>query len=306
MKLSVVIPLLNEEENVDELNERLNNSLAYVSDKFEIIYVDDGSQDATHSELEKIAEENSKVKYLILSRNFGHQVAVVAGLDYTEGDCTIILDGDLQHPPELIPKLFAEYQKGYKVVYGKKRSREGDSIFKKWTASLFYRLMTRITSINIPMDVGDFRLIDRQVVEQLRQMPERNLFLRGQIAWLGFEQREVLFDQEKRKGGKSGYSVHKMIALALDGITSFSTFPLKLVSAFGFTVSFIAFLIILYALFAKFILERVITGWTSLIISTMFIGGIQLLALGVIGEYISRINDNLRKRPLYIVEKRKV
>lgn len=302
-KISTVVPLYEEEQNLHELNERLTDVLSTISNDYEIIYVDDGSNDNTFDILQELARVNSQVKYIKFSRNFGHQVAIYVGLYHANGEAVVTLDGDLQDPPELIPSLYKKYQEGFKVVYAKRQRRQGEKLLKKWTASIFYRLMAWITSIDIPVDVGDYRLIDRQVVDKLKLMPERNLFLRGQIAWLGFEQTHVLFDREKRKGGKPGYSFSKLLALALDGITSFSNFPLKLASLFGFVVSFLAFLIILYALYSKFILERVILGWTSLIISTMFIGGIQLIALGIIGEYISRINEDVRKRPLYIVDK---
>jgi len=301
-KISTVVPLYEEEQNLHELNERLTEALASLTHDYEIIYVDDGSKDDTFAILQELVNSNANIRYIKFSRNFGHQVAIYAGLKHAKGEAIVAIDGDLQDPPELIPNLYEKYQEGYKVVYAKRRSRHGEKKLKKWTASLFYRVMASITSIDIPVDVGDYRLVDRQVVEKLKLMPERNPFLRGQIAWLGFDQTYVMFDRDKRKGGKPGYSVSKLLALALDGITSFSNFPLKIASLFGFIVSFLAFLIILYALYSKFIMERVITGWTSLIISTMFIGGIQLIALGIIGEYISRVTDNVRQRPLYIIQ----
>jgi dolichol-phosphate mannosyltransferase len=209
----------------------------------------------------------------------------------------------LQDPPELIIDLFKKYQEGYEVVYAKRKERKGESAFKKVTAKLFYRILKRITAIDIPLDTGDFRLMDRKVVNYLNQMPEQNKFLRGQIAWLGFKQTGVFFNRDKRKYGKTGYSLSKMLRLAMDGITSFSDKPLQLVTKLGFTISFLSFIIILYAIYSHFILDKTITGWTSLIISSMFIGGVQLISIGVIGEYISRINKNVLKRPLYIIEK---
>jgi dolichol-phosphate mannosyltransferase len=188
------------------------------------------------------------------------------------------------------------------VVYARRHERKGESVFKKVTAKLFYRILKRITEIDIPLDTGDFRLIDRKVVDCLKQMPEQNKFLRGQIAWLGFKQTEVLFNRDKRKYGKTGYTLGRMLKFAIDGITSFSDKPLQMVTKLGFTISFVSFLIILYAIYSHFILHRTITGWTSLIISSMFIGGVQLISIGVIGEYISRINKNVLNRPLYIIE----
>jgi dolichol-phosphate mannosyltransferase len=253
-------------------------------------------------ELIKLTQKNSRVFYINFSRNFGHQVAVTAGLDASKGKSVVIIDGDLQDPPELIVDLFKKHKEGYEVVYAKRRERKGESIFKKITAKLFYRILKRITAINIPLDTGDFRLIDRKVVEYLKQMPEQNKFLRGQIAWLGFKQTEVLFDRFERKYGKTGYSLGKMIQFAMDGITSFSDKPLQFVSKLGFGISLVSFIVILYAFYSHFVLDRTITGWTSLIISSMFIGGVQLISIGVIGEYISRINKNVLKRPLYIVK----
>src|SRR5690606_16986227 len=199
--------------------------------------------------------------------------------------------------------MFEKCKEGYDVVYAKRKDRKGESIFKKLTAKLFYRVLKQITSIDIPLDTGDFRLIDQKVVHYLNQMSEQNKFLRGQIAWLGFKQTQVLFDRDKRKYGKTGYTLNKMIHFAMDGITAFSDKPLQLVTKLGFVISFISFVIILYAIYSHYVLHQTITGWTSLIISSMFIGGVQLISIGVIGEYISRINKNVLKRPLYIIEK---
>jgi dolichol-phosphate mannosyltransferase len=203
----------------------------------------------------------------------------------------------------LIVDLYKKYKQGFEVVYARRKERKGESMFKKLSAKIFYRLLKRITSIDIPLDTGDFRLIDRKVVNYLKKMPEQNKFLRGQIAWLGFRQTEVLFVRDKRKFGKSGYSLGKMIQFAMDGITGFSDKPLQLVTKMGLFISLFSFLIILYAIYSHFILHRTITGWTSLIISSAFIGGVQLLSIGIIGEYISRINKNVLNRPLYIIDK---
>jgi len=301
--LSVVVPVFNEGEIISELYSRLVSSVKTVTNSYELIFINDGSTDATLYRLIELAKTDSSVKYISFSRNFGHQIAVTAGLDYSKGSKVVIIDGDLQDPPELIPQLYARYNDGFEVVYAKRVKRKGETFLKKVTAKLFYRLLKRLTTVNIPLDVGDFRLIDRKIVDYLKMMPEQNKFLRGQIAWLGFRSTYVEFERDSRKAGKTGYSLSKMRKLAIDGITSFSDKPLKLVTNIGFIISGLAFLVILYALFAHFVLHQTITGWTSLIVSSMFIGGIQLFSIGIIGEYISRINSNVLGRPLYIVDK---
>lgn len=301
--ISVIIPIYNEQQIINELYTRLQKTVSKISENYELIFVNDGSKDHSLLELLKLTEQDNRVFYINFSRNFGHQIAVTAGLDACNGNAVVIIDGDLQDPPELISELYEKHKEGYEVVYAKRKERKGESFFKKTTAKLFYRVLKKITSIDIPLDTGDFRLIDKKVVHYLKQMPEQNKFLRGQIAWLGFRQSEVLFNRDERKYGKTGYSFSKMMNFAMDGITSFSDKPLKLVTKIGFSISFLSFLIILYAIYSHYILDRTITGWTSLIISSMFIGGVQLISIGIIGEYISRINKNVLKRPLYIVEK---
>lgn len=302
-ELTVVVPIYNEEQVIPELYRRLKISALKISTAYEIIFVNDGSRDASLAELMKLSEQDQNVYYINFSRNFGHQIAVTAGLEVCSGDAVVIIDGDLQDPPEIIVDLYTKYREGYEVVYAKRMERKGESIFKKATAKLFYRTLKSITAIDIPLDTGDFRLIDRKVVHYLKQMPEQNKFLRGQIAWLGFRQTQVLYDRDKRKYGKTGYPLGKMLRFAMDGITGFSDKPLLLVSRLGFAISLFSFVIILYAIYSYFVLNRTITGWTSLIISSMFIGGVQLISVGIIGEYISRINRNVLKRPLYIVER---
>ena len=302
-ELSIIVPIYNEFQILPELFERIKNTAEKITSNFEIIFINDGSKDESLIRIYEIASKNNCVKFINFSRNFGHQIAVTAGLDKCKGNAVIIIDGDLQDPPELIEELYKKHKEGYEVVYAKRAKRKGETFLKKFTAKLFYRTLNYITSIDLPLDTGDFRLIDRKIVECLKEMPEQNKFLRGQIAWLGFKQTFVMFDREERKFGTSGYSYKQMFRFAMNGITGFSNSPLKLVSNIGFSVSVIAFLIILYALFSNFILHRTISGWTSLIISTMFIGGIQLISTGIIGEYISRINNDVRKRPLYIIEK---
>lgn len=303
IEISVVVPIYNEEQIIPELYQRLQKTVSAITLNYEFIFVNDGSKDQSFLELLKLSQLDARVFYINFSRNFGHQIAVTAGLDASKGKAVVIIDGDLQDPPELITDLFNKYKEGYEVVYARRKERKGESVFKKVTAKLFYRTLKRITTIDIPIDTGDFRLIDRKVVNYLNQMTEQNKFLRGQIAWLGFRQTEVLFNRDKRKYGKTGYSFSKMLQFAMDGITGFSDKPLQLVSKLGFAISFLSFIIILYAIYSHFILNQTITGWTSLIISSMFIGGVQLISIGVIGEYISRINKNVLKRPLYIVDR---
>lgn len=301
-QLSIVVPIFNESANLPELHRRLCLAAERTVERYELVFVNDGSRDDSLAQLRRLARVHPATRYLSLSRNFGHQVAVSAGLDAARGAAVVIIDGDLQDPPELIPDLYARHQEGYEVVYAQRRSRTGERWFKRWTAKAFYRLLARITQIEIPLDTGDFRLIDRKVVAALQQMPERHKFLRGQIAWIGFRQTFVAFDRQERKHGETGYSLGKMLQLALDGITAFSNVPLRFVTWAGFTVSAFAFMIILYALYSKFVLHEVVSGWTSMIISVMFIGGVQLVGIGVIGEYISRMNTDLKQRPLYLVQ----
>jgi len=300
--LSIVVPVYNEEKSIRLMYDRLLTSISTISSNFEIIYVNDGSRDNSFLELVKLSKEDERVKYINFSRNFGHQIAVTAGLDKSKGGAVVIIDGDLQDPPEVIPEMYAKHKDGFEVVYGQRLKRKGESFFKKITAKYFYRILKKITSVNIPVDTGDFRLIDRKIVNDLKNMPEQNKFLRGQIAWLGYRQTSVFFERDERKFGETGYPFSKMLKFALDGITGFSDVPLQFVTKTGIFISFISFLIILYAVFSHFVLEKTITGWTSLIISSMFIGGVQLISIGIIGEYISRINKNVQNRPLYIID----
>jgi polyisoprenyl-phosphate glycosyltransferase len=301
-ELSIIIPVYNEARIFPLLQQRLAKAVESITTDYEVIWVNDCSTDETLFLIRQLASVDKRHRYISLSRNFGHQRAISAGIDYCKGKAAVIMDGDLQDPPELIPELWKKYKEGFKVVYAQRRSRKGESLFKKWTAQLFYRILKNTARIQIPLDTGDFRLIDRVIITHLRQMPEQHKFIRGQIAWIGFKQTSVLYDREERKAGSTNFSTFKMLRFAMDGITAFSNYPLRVVTLTGFGVSLISFLIILYALYSKFILGHVFTGWTSLIISTMFIGGVQLIAIGIIGQYISRINSDVRKRPLYIVE----
>lgn len=298
---SVVIPVYNEEANIGLLYKRMNSVISVLSDAFELIFINDGSRDKTLLLVKELAQSDGRVRYIDLSRNFGHQIAVSAGLDACRGDRIIIIDADLQDPPELIAEMDARMNEGFQVVYARRRKRKGESAAKLWTARLFYRLLARIASVEIPLDTGDFRIMDKKVVDVLRSMPEQNKFLRGQISWIGFRQTFVEYDRSERQGGKTGYTYAKMFRFALDGITSFSDAPLRLASWMGFVVSGVAFIALLYALYGKFISHDSEPGWASLIVSVLFLGGIQLISLGFIGEYLSRISSNVKQRPLYVV-----
>lgn len=301
-EISLVVPVLNEGLIIEELVQRSLTAISGIAPNVEMILVDDGSTDDTLDRIKALTVADPRVRFVSLSRNFGQQMAITAGLDVALGNTVAIMDGDLQDPPEVIPELYAKYLEGAHVVYAKRRARLNEVFWKRWAASIFYRILRSITRIDIPLDTGDFRLISRKVLLRLADMRERDRFLRGQIAWLGFRTDFVLYDRHGRAAGERKYTVRKLMGLALAGIFSFSSVPLRLASLFGFVVSFIAFVIILYALWSKLIRGDVISGWTSLIISTMFIGGVQLLCLGVMGEYINRINQEVRQRPMYVVD----
>ncbi len=301
-KLSVIIPIYNEEGNIPALFERLNSVVSKMDVEPEFLFVNDGSRDNSIALIKALAAKNTFVKYIDFSRNFGHQVAVSAGLDKASGDAIVIIDADLQDPPELIIEMFNKMQNGFDVVYAKRRARKGESFLKKFTAGMFYRILGSITSVSIPVDTGDFRIMSKQVADIVKSMPEKEKFLRGQISWVGFEQTFVEYDRDERQSGETGYTYSKMIRFALDGITSFSNFPLKFASGAGFVVSGFSFLMILYALYSRYILKVYEPGWTSLMLAITFIGGIQLISIGIIGEYISRMSANIRNRPLYIIK----
>lgn len=303
MTLSVVIPVYNEEANVQLLYQRLVAVVVGLNlTETELVFVNDGSTDNTIDTIKSLPKSTVNVRYLDLSRNFGHQIAVTAGLDQCKGDLVVIIDADLQDPPELIAEMVEKAKSGYDVVYARRTKRQGESLLKRATAKYFYRLLARITSVDIPIDTGDFRIITRRVVDALRQMPEREKFLRGQIAWIGFNQTYIEYEREERQAGSTGYTWRKMLRFALDGITSFSNFPLKMATISGFVMSFVSFLLMLYALYSRFILKVYEPGWTSLMLSVLFIGGIQLVSIGIIGEYIGRISNNVKQRPLYLIK----
>ncbi|WP_276132933.1 glycosyltransferase family 2 protein [Polluticoccus soli] len=302
IKLSIVVPVFNEEQIIEELVRRMVNAAVSVTPDYEIIFVNDGSKDRSLEKLKLASQSNERIHYISFSRNFGHQIAISAGMDKARGEAIVTIDGDLQDPPELIKEMYEQFQAGYKVVYAKRSKRKGETFFKLFTAKMFYRLMARLVSFEIPLDVGDFRLIGRDVLDYLKRMKEYDKYIRGQIAWLGFKSTYVMFERDERKFGTTNYPFKKMLRLAFNGITAFSDSPLKMATKLGFAVCIVSFLILVYALYSYFVGKTAIPGWASTIISITFLGGVQLLSLGIIGEYISRIINNVRDRPLYVID----
>ena len=299
-ELSVVIPAFNEESNVEPMHERLVATLDEVVDGLEILYVDDGSADATWDRVQALATVDPRVRGLRFARNFGHQAALTAGVDAARGKAVVIIDGDLQDPPEVIPEMVARWREGFEVVYGQREEREGETWFKLLTAKVFYRILRGITHVEIPVDTGDFRLMGPRAVEAFRALPERNRFIRGLVSWIGFSQTAVLYKRQARQVGETKFPVRKMLRFALDGITSFSFFPLRLATWTGFAVSLFAFLYIVVVLVLKAIGVSWL-GYTSLMASILFLGGVQLLMIGIMGEYLARIFEEVKRRPLYLV-----
>lgn len=303
--VSIIIPVYCEEKVVEECYKRIKTTMdSLASYDYELIFVDDGSYDDTLSILEQIAAHDTKVKIISLSRNFGHQIAITAGLDRASGDTAVVIDADLQDPPELIPKMLEKWEKGYQVVYAKRTAREGERRLKRWTASLFYWLLNKLTDIKIPQNTGDFRLMDRKVVLEMRKMKERNRFVRGLSSWVGFSQIGVEYKRNQRYAGETKYSLRKMLKFAFDGIFSFSQKPLKIALNIGFFSIFVGLLLIIYVFLGKiFFPDITVPGWASLLIAVVFFGGVQLFTIGIIGEYIGRIYDEIKNRPLYIIKK---
>ncbi len=300
IQLSVVVPLFNEEDNVNALFNRIHHVLGEMKLTTELIFVNDGSKDKTLAHVFMIAREHPYVKYIDFSRNFGHQLAIFAGIERANGQYIVVMDGDGQDPPECIPELYEKALTGYEVVYAKRRKRKGENFMKKLTAKVFYRVLANITQIEIPVDTGDFRIIHRKIRDILVTMPEQHKYIRGQIAWIGFNQTSIEYDRDERMHGETKFTYKKMMRFALDGISSFSTWPLKVATITGFVVSGASFLLIMYSLYQKFFgyTER---GWTSMQISILFLGGIQLIGIGILGEYLGRVSDNVKNRPHYII-----
>lgn len=299
--LSIVIPTYNEEQVLPELYRRLHQMLVNISGAYEIIFVDDGSTDKTRDILRDLREKDSCVKLLFLSRNFGHQIAITAGIDYTTGENVVVMDADLQDPPEVIPKMLEQRAKGYDIVYAVRTQRHGETVFKLLTARFFYKLLNKLTGLKMPVGVGDFRLLSRRAADKLKRLREQNRYVRGLACWIGYPQTAVYFERPSRYAGKTKFNTLKMLRFALDGITSFSYIPLRLAMFFGFFIALICLIYILYVLFLKITGGYLVQGWPSTIVAVLFIGAIQLICLGIIGEYIGRIYDEAKKRPIYIV-----
>jgi polyisoprenyl-phosphate glycosyltransferase len=303
--LSLVIPCFNEEEALRETIKRIAAVLEQSHTTFEIIYVDDGSTDSTPHVLRELQAEDKRVRVIRFSRNFGHQVAITAGIEHAGGLAVVILDADLQDPPEVIPKFLAKWLDGYDVVYGVRSERDGETPFKRWTAKLFYRLMGHLSDVSIPVDTGDFRLMDRRVVNAMLSMPERDRFVRGMVSWLGFSQIGVPYHRQARVAGVTKFPIFKMIRFALDAIFSFSTLPLRLATWVGLAASGLSILGILVVLLDKYLaVPGMVKGWSSTVIAVLFIGGVQLICIGIIGEYVGRIYGESKRRPLYVVRER--
>jgi dolichol-phosphate mannosyltransferase len=298
---SIIAPIYNELDNIPELYRRVREVMDATGESWELILVDDGSTDGSTERILALAEEDARIRPVIFARNFGHQIAVTAGLDYSRGDAVVIIDADLQDPPELIPELMAKWREGYEVVYAVRTEREGETWYKKTTAALFYRLIYRITDVKIPLDTGDFRLMDRKVVEIMNQMRERHRFLRGMSAWVGFRQIGVPYKRAARFSGETKYPFKKMLRLALNAITGFSYFPLQLATYFGFFSAGLAILAIPVVIVLRLTGSRAFFGQATTLIAVLFLGGVQLISLGVLGEYIGRIYDEVKGRPLYIL-----
>ena len=304
--ISVVIPMYQEEAVVKECYKRMSDVLGNLENyEYELICINDGSKDNTLQYLEQIAEQDKKVKVISFARNFGHQNAVVAGLEYAKGDAIVIIDADLQDPPELIPQMLKLWEDGNEVVYGRRISREGESAFKLFTAKIFYKTINALADIEIPKNVGDFRLVDRKLVDILNSMPEHNKFLRGLWGWIGFKQIPLEYERKERFAGKTKYPLKKMLRLASDGIIGFSTKPLKIVGALGMGAIVISIIILIYSIASYiFNLNTLSPGWTSIMVTITLFSGVQLLSIWIMSEYIGKIYDESKARPQYIIDKK--
>ncbi|KPL84397.1 glycosyltransferase [Thermanaerothrix daxensis] len=298
---SIVVPVYNEEGCLEELYRRVKAVMESTGEPWELVLVDDGSRDRSTEIIKHLAEQDRRVRPIIFARNFGHQIAVTAGLDYSRGQAMVIIDADLQDPPEVILDLISKWREGYEVVYAVRTEREGETWFKKATAAAFYRLIYRITDVKIPVDTGDFRLMDRKVVDVLNRMREHHRFLRGMSAWVGFRQIGVPYKRAPRFAGETKYPLRKMLRLALNAITSFSYFPLQLATYMGFIAAGLAILAIPFVIVLRALQPQAFFGQASTLIAVLFLGGVQLISLGILGEYVGRIYDEVKGRPLYVV-----
>lgn len=302
-KLSIVIPVFNESLCIDELWARVSGIANQLTYEVEIIVVDDGSTDTSFAQISAIAQADSRLKIIRFSRNFGHQLAITAGMDLATGDAVILIDADLQDPPELIVEMLAQFEQGADVVYAVRRRREGETGFKKWSAALFYKLMRRLSPIPIPLDTGDFRLMSRRVVDALNTMREKDRFVRGMVSWVGFDQRPVYFDRDPRWAGETKYPLRKMIKFALNGLTSFSTVPLRWATWLGFAFAVVAGFYSVVVVGLR-LTGHTFPGYASLMIAILLLGGIQLMTVGIVGDYVGRLYMESKRRPLYVIRDR--
>ncbi|PFY33493.1 glycosyltransferase [Bacillus toyonensis] len=300
--ISVVVPMYFEEEVAQECYNRLKSVMLQNNINYEFVFVNDGSTDRTMDILSEIAANDYRTKIVNFARNFGHQVAVTAGIAAAKGDAIVIIDADLQDPPEVIPELIAKWEEGYEVVYAKRKQRKGETWFKLLTAKYFYKFLNYMSDIDIPKDTGDFRIIDRKVADVFNQMTERNRFIRGMMSWVGFRQTYVEYERDERFAGETKYPLKKMIKFASDGIIAFSTKPLRIVMSLGLLSVLISIIVLLYTITVKIIGDGTQTGWASIMVAITFFSGIQLLGLGIVGQYIARIYDESKNRPIYIVK----
>lgn len=298
--ISVVVPCFNEGEVINQCHSRLTEVLANIASWYEVVYVDDGSRDNTLAQLQAIHNADPNVTVIELSRNFGHQHAVSAGIEAAQGDIAVIIDADLQDPPELISAMLQKWNDGYEVVYGVRETRAGESSFKLWTAKLFYRLINSLSDVKIPADAGDFRLLDRKAMEAIKRMPERHRFLRGMCSWIGFRQYGLHYARAPRAAGKTKYPLRRMLNLAVDGIAAFSTVPLRFVSVIGFLAALLSLIGIIYALVVRLFTHTWVAGWAISFVGMLFLGGLQMMSLGILGEYVGRIYSETKQRPLYL------
>ena len=298
---SIVAPIYNEIDNIPELYRRVKEVMDSTGEEWELVLVDDGCTDGSTEAIRDLAKKDKRVRPVIFARNFGHQIAITAGWDYARGDAVVVIDADLQDPPELILEMAKKWKEGYEVVYAVRAEREGESWFKLWTASLFYRIIFRITDVEIPLDAGDFRLMDRKVVDVMKSMRERHRFPRGMSAWVGFNQIGVEYKRRARQAGETKYPFRKMFRLAINAVTGFSYFPLQVATIFGFIAAGIAILAIPVVAYMRITGSQAFYGQATTLIAVLFLGGVQLISLGILGEYIGRLYDEAKGRPLYIV-----
>ncbi len=304
IKYSVVVPLYNEELVIAETYKRLTAVMQTADGDYELVFVNDGSRDKTENMAKEITQHDPHVKLINFSRNFGHQTAITAGMDLSSGQAVVVIDADLQDPPEVILQMIEKWKAGYDVVYGKRLVRKGETFFKKVTAKMFYRFLSSMTNIDIPVDTGDFRLLDRKVIDSMRTLTEKNRYVRGLVSWVGFKQTAVEYVREERFAGETKYPLKKMLKFAGDAVTSFSYKPLKLAGYMGYTISFLSFIYLIYVVIRKLAVGDFDAGWASTVAISLFFNGIILIVLGIMGEYVGRIYDECKNRPLYIISEK--